>query len=99
MKNIFVFFTALILFSGCSKPLPCETFSTGSLKVVSIQLDPFYTYVNDEYIGISEPATITEFGNIPTGIKTVDFINVNDWNDAYFANVNFYTCQESAVQL
>lgn len=99
MKRILFALVAATFMAGCSKPPPCETSSTGTLKVVSTQISPFYTYVNDSYYGISEPATITEFYEIPKGINTIDFINVNDYNDAYTATLNFTTCKSSVIDL
>lgn len=98
MKKILSILTISLFLFGCSKPLPCELNSTGTIKAVSVELDPYYTYVNDNFIGTSEPATITRFDNIPSGFTTVKFINVNDYSIVYVSTVTIQSCQESAIQ-
>ena len=99
MKKMILIMSIGLMLIGCTKPQQCELNSTGTLKVVSTQFGSYYTYVNDVYYGVSEPATISRFENVPTGLNTVDFVNVNDYNDAYFATLNFSACQESVVDL
>ena len=98
MKKFLSILAVSLFIFGCSKPLPCELNSTGTLKAVSVELDDYYTYVNDNYIGIASPVTITKFENIPTGQTEVMFINVNDWNEVWTVDIYIESCQESAVQ-
>lgn len=99
MKNAIAIISIGLMIIGCSKPQQCELNSTGSLKVVSTEIEPYYTYVNDVYYGITEPATFTTFSGLPTGLNTLDFINVNDNNEAYIGTVSIATCTESSIQL
>jgi hypothetical protein len=98
MKKLLSILVLSSILFGCSKSLPCEINSTGTLKAVSVEIEPYYTYVNDNFIGVSGAATITRFDNIPKGVTEVKFINENDYNIVYTSTINIISCQESAVQ-
>jgi hypothetical protein len=98
MKKLLLILTISLFIFGCSKTPTCELNSTGTLKAVSVELEPFYTYVNDNFIGTADPATITRFENVPAGVSDVVFININDASDYYTATLTINSCQESAVQ-
>jgi len=96
MKKLLLLF-AIISIVGCSKPLPCESNNTGTLKTVSTEVDEYYTYVEGTYVGISYPATTTEFEGIPSGVHEVLLINTTDANEAYVATPSFSMCAETVV--
>lgn len=98
MKKLLSILTVSLAFLSCQKEETCQLNSTGTLKAVSIEIEPFYTWVNGEYIGIADAATITKFDNIPSGQSEVQFYNVNDGSEVYTSNITITSCQESAVQ-
>ena len=101
MKRIFLLFTIVTLsvLASCTKPLPCETNDTGTIKVASAQIDEFWVYVDQVYIGNAEAATFTEFTGIPSGAHSVLFINVNDDSEVYSADVVVTQCNTSDIVL
>lgn len=98
MKKILSILAISVFAIGCQKAETCELNSTGTLKIVSTQLEPFYVYLNTEYLGTAEAATVTTFNDVPAGAKNVQLINVNDANDSYSASSAVSSCEESAVQ-
>lgn len=98
MKKILSILAISLFLMGCNKTPACELNSTGTLKAVSVEVDPYNTYVNGNYIGVAEPATITRFDDIPSGQTTVKFINNTDPYEVWSLSIVIASCKESAVQ-
>jgi len=96
MKNLLLLLSITLLV-GCSKPLPCELNNTGSLKAVSTEIDSYYVYLDQEFIGVAEPATITKFENINVGAYSVLLINTTDSNQQFTGAISITTCVSSSI--
>lgn len=111
-KTLFILLASTFLF-GCNKevdandpeqevintpqPKPCEVNNTGDLKLISTQLDDYYVYLNDKYIGIARSTKINTFNDVPAGNKSIDLININDWNDAYEGTISIKKCKTTSA--
>lgn len=110
LNSVVLIIGCFLVISSCKKensdpePTPppspeCEVNHTSTIRILNTESQPFYVYVQYEYIATVNPNETVDVGNISIGTKSVQFLNVADNNDLREVTIEFLQCTIHPVEL
>lgn len=100
MKKTIYFLLIFYSISSCyKKEQNCQRKNLSSLQVANDLQDPYWIFIDNDYVCAVLPNKTNIVYNIPSGVRQFEAINTNNYSDVKNGTITFLKCDLSTLNI